>query len=210
MEQLQEVLIAYNNAIPEENRYSWSKQYLSSPFPRYWQVVFSELAKLDRSMRILEIGAGQGDVTSIGCYLGFKNIMAYERNPEDYFIARDKVISLFGRDNVMANANYINDIVDTDILILVNCVYVDDSTDKEQYMSILKGYYESANFPRVLMLEVIDRSYTVPDSEFPMWVRLSEEDIASLFPNSEISFVETYRYPQNKKSKKLYIIKHNS
>ena len=210
MDRLQEMLIAYNKTIPENKRYSWSKQYLSTPFPLYWQVVYSELAQLDRSMRILEVGAGQGDVTAISCYLGFKHVTAYERASVDYAIAHEKIKYLFDRNDVLKNANYNNALKTSDILILVNCAYADGSCNKEQYLSILKRYYVSANSPQVLLLEVIDSSYTIPDKDFPMWIRLSEEDIHSMFPKAEITSVETYRYPQNKKSKKLYIIKHTS
>ena len=210
MEQLQDMLISYNTTIPEGKRQSWSEQYLSSPFPLYWQVVFSELAQLDRSMRILEIGAGQGDVTAISCYLGFKNITAYERTPEDFSIAQKKLSSLFDRDDVLKNSDYNNKLTLSDVLILVNCAYADDCSNKEQYMSILKGYYETANSPRLFLLEVIDPSYSVPDTDFPMWIRLSEEEILRMFPQAEITNVETYKYPQNKRSKKLYIIKHTS
>ncbi len=210
MEQLQEMLIAYNTTIREVKRHSWSEQYLSIPFPLYWQVVFSELAQLDRSMRILEIGAGQGDVTAISCYLGFKNITAYERSPEDFSIAQKKLSSLFDRNDILKNANYNNQLTLSDVLILVNCAYADGCNNKEQYISTLKGYYETANSPRLFLLEVIDPSYSVPDNDFPMWIRLSEEDIYGMFPLAEISKVDTYRYPQNKRSKNLYIIKHTS
>lgn len=207
MEQLQEMLIAYNTTIPESKRHSWSEQYLSSPFPLYWQVVFSELALLDRSMRILEIGAGQGDITAISCYLGFKNITAYERTPEDFSIAQKKLTSLFDRDDILKNASYNNKLTLSDVLILVNCAYADGCSNKEQYISTLKGYYETAKSPRLFLLEVIDPSYSVTDNDFPIWIRLSEKDIFRMFPQAEIRIVETYRYPQNKRSKKLYIIK---
>lgn len=210
MEQLQAMLIAYNKTIPEEARYSWSRQYLSAEFPRYWQVVFSELARLDRSLRILEIGAGQGDITAICCYLKFNSIKAYERNYNDFVIANDKIKILFGRQNVLVNCNYNNEEINCDVLILVNCVYTDNCHNKQDYVSIIKGYYETANRPRIFLLEVIDPSYSIPDEEFPTWVRISEEEIRSMFPKTEITSVETYKYPENKRSKKLYIIKHAS
>lgn len=204
------MLIAYNKTIPEEARYSWSKQYLSADFPRYWKVVFSELSRLDRSLRVLEIGAGQGDITAICCYLKFNNIKAYERNYNDFAIADDKIKALFGRQNVLVNCNYSNEEIDCDVLILVNCVYTDKCHNKQDYVSILKGYYETANRPRIFILEVIDPSYSIPDEEFPTWVRISGEEIRSMFPRAEITNVETYKYPENKRSKKLYIIKHAS
>ena len=159
---------------------------------------------------IVTLGVSQGDITAISCYLGFKNIKAYERNKVDYLIAQQKIASLFGRNDILVSENYRNKPSACDVLILVNCAYAEDSCNKEQYMSILNDYYTSAKNPRVFLLEVIDPSYEVPDKDFPMWIRLSEEDVRSMFPDSEISSIVTYKYPINKRSKKLYIIKHNS
>lgn len=209
MEQLQELLIAYNNKIPFGDRYTWSEQYLSSEFPYYWQVVYSQLSKLDKSMRVLEIGAGQGDITAICCYLGFRNITAFERNPKDFSIAQEKLSSLFGRNDILTNGYFQNEKIASDILIIVNCAYAEGSHNKDQYISILEGYYKAACNPSIFILEVIDTSYTIPDIEFPEWIRLSKEDIRSLFPNAKITEIETYKYPTNKRSKTLYIIKHN-
>ena len=47
--------------------------------PRYWQVVYSILEKLDRKLRIIEIGCGLGDVTTIPCYLGFDKVISFEK-----------------------------------------------------------------------------------------------------------------------------------
>lgn len=210
MEQLQEMLVAFNRTIPEENRYSWSKQYLCSTFPCYWQVVFSELMQLDRSMSILEIGAGQGDVTSIACYLGFDIIRAYERSFDDFCIAKRKLHSLFAREEILLNSSYHKDHFSADILILVNCAYAEATTTKAQYMSMLKDYYAAANNPRIFILEVIDASFTIADNDFPMWIRLSEQDIQTMFPKAMIRSMETYVYPINKRSKKIYIIKQGS
>ena len=80
MEELQSLLRYYNLSHLDDMEVApWSKQYCEDEFPRYWQVVYSILEKLDRKLRIIEIGCGLGDVTTIPCYLGF-----------------DKVISLFG------------------------------------------------------------------------------------------------------------------
>ena len=197
MEQLQKMLIAYNQSIPEGARYSWSKQYLIAPFPRYWQVVYSTLSTLDKSLRILEIGAGQGDVTAISCHLGFKSVVAYERELNDAKIAQEKIISLFKKDNVILNTDYPHGYEDADVMIMVNCVYADECLNK------------SAGLPKTVLLEVIDSSYSVPDNDFPTWIRLSKQDIRDLFPNANISVFKTYSYPVNKRTKNLYIIRHS-
>lgn len=210
MERLQDMLIRYNMTIPEEKRHSWSKQYLSPTYPLYWQVVYSQLAKLDRSLRVLEIGAGQGDVTAISCYLGFKDIKSYERTVEDYAIAQKKIASLFGRSDILINDTFNSAPSSCDILILVNCAYADDCRDKDEYMTILKEYYNSASCPQLYIMEVIDSSYDKPDDNFPLWIRLSEQEIREMFPESRVTAIETYKYPVNKRSKKLYIINRTS
>lgn len=208
MEQLQKMLIAYNQSIPEGARYSWSKQYLTAPFPRYWQVVYSTLSTLDKSLRILEIGAGQGDVTAISCHLGFKSVVAYERELKDAKIAHEKIITLFKIDNVILNTDYPHGYEDADVMIMVNCVYADECLNKEEYLQRLLYFYKSAGLPKTVLLEVIDPSYFVPDNDFPTWIRLSKQDIRDLFPNANISVFKTYSYPVNKRTKNLYIIRH--
>lgn len=42
-----------------------------TPFPLYWQKVYDIMEKIDRKLKVFEIGCGQGDVTTIFCYLGF-------------------------------------------------------------------------------------------------------------------------------------------
>ena len=37
---------------------------------------------MDRKLRIIEIGCGLGDVTTIPCYLGFDKVISFEKNPE--------------------------------------------------------------------------------------------------------------------------------
>ena len=70
MEELQSLLRNYNLSHLDDMEVApWSKQYCANEFPRYWQVVYSILEKLDRKLRIIEIGCGLGDVTTIPCYL---------------------------------------------------------------------------------------------------------------------------------------------
>ena len=47
----------------------WSKQYCRTPFPLYWKKVYDIMEKIDRKLKVFEIGCGQGDVTTIFCYL---------------------------------------------------------------------------------------------------------------------------------------------
>ena len=50
---------------------------MEAKFPKYWEIVFKELYPLDKNLKVIEIGCGQGDVTSILCYLGFYNVRSY-------------------------------------------------------------------------------------------------------------------------------------
>ena len=77
MERLHDMLTTYNANIPTDMRTSWSKQFLQPTFPSYWEITYKVLQFIDREKRIIEIGAGQGDVTATACYLGFNFISAY-------------------------------------------------------------------------------------------------------------------------------------
>ena len=174
-------------------RFSWSKQYLEPEFPLYWRIVFATLSKYDRSARVVEVGAGQGDVTSILCYLGFSSIKSYERIPENAEIAKQKISVLFDRHDVVLQADFPIGNVSCDILLMVNCAYADGCTTKNEYLNYLRYFWEEAGRPK----------------HFPKCIRLSQEDIRSKFPESTISSFETYRYPTNKRSKRLYIIENS-
>ena len=78
---------------------------------------------------------------------------------------------------------------------------------KEEYLRKLQGFYDIAGTPALFILEVIDSSYTIEDENFPCQIRLDSKDIERLFPNADIGSWETYRYPQNKRTKRLYIIR---
>ena len=67
--------------------------------------------------------------------------------------------------------------------------------------------YSSAGYPGIFLFEVIDSEYVIPDEIFPYYVRLSKDDILEMFPSSDISGIRTYQYPENKKTKTLYVIK---
>lgn len=209
MDKLQELLTDYNlKYIKEDPRNSWSNQYCESVFPKYWYEVFKASEGLDKNLRVLEVGAGQGDITSIFCYLGFKDIISFERDEKSAKIAQEKLMYLFSADSVVRNESFpTSGIIRSDILVLVNCVYSDGIHNKEEYKENIKMIYSLAGHPGLFILEVIDAEYDVPDEVFPYEVRLTKNDIIDMFPSSDIHGIRTYQYPENKKTKTLYIIK---
>ena len=209
MEKLQKLLTVYNKKfIPNEYRRSWSKQFCDTTFPKYWYEVFKAADSLERNLRVLEVGCGQGDVTSIFCYLGFTDITSYERDKAMNQVAINKIENLFKRTDIIKNESFPTlEKNESDILVLVNCVYSDGATNKEEYIQYILRMYEMSGKPGYFFLEVIDPSYNVPDENFPYHVRLSEEDVRAMFPQAKIDSIETYRYPQNKRTKRLYIIR---
>lgn len=208
MEQLQSLLRRYNLLHKEDFIVApWSEQYCEKIFPKYWEIVYSVLQSLDKNYRIIEVGCGLGDITAILCYLGFKDIIAFEKNRQIYFVAQRRLNDLFGRKDIILNENYPNGSSFTaDVLILVNCAYADLAKTKQEYLELMKEYYVNAGYPKYHLMEVIDSSYTKKDDEFPEYIRLGYDDVKQLFPNSEIHSWETYKYPMNRKSKTLYLI----
>lgn len=209
MERLHDMLTTYNANIPASMRTSWSRQFLQPAFPSYWVITYEILQSIDRNKHVIEIGAGQGDVTSIVCYLGFNSISAYERDIDVANVAEAKINALFNRRSIIikqdfATVNLKNE--HADILIIVNCAYADGCSTKEEYLSRLISYYNKAGNPELFLLEVIDDSYTCEDSDFPVCIRLNKQDVESMFPMSRISSHLTYHYPENKRTKRLYVI----
>lgn len=206
MERLHDMLVEYNShSISQESRRSWSNQFCEPIFPCYWKIVFEELQSIDKSKKVLEIGCGQGDVTSILCYLGFKNIKAYEMDEMMSRVAICKLNKLFGRIDIVNSSKYPQGTECADILILVNCAYADECTTKDDYKKKILNFYKNASDPELFLFEVIDPDYNIPDENFPYCLRLNNEDIEEMFPIASIHSFETYRYPQNKRTKKLYV-----
>lgn len=209
MEKLHDMLVEYNtHYVPINCRSSWSKQFMEAKFPKYWEIVFKELYPLDKNLKVIEIGCGQGDVTSILCYLGFYNVRAYEMDSLMSKIAANKIEQIFGRTKIVMCSQYPALQETADILILVNCAYADGCSNKEDYLRKLVLYFDKANRPKLFLLEVIDSEYKITDKEFPDCLRLNSDDIKATFPQAYIYSYITYKYPQNKRTKKLYIIRH--
>ena len=162
MEELHELLVNYNSYnIKEKYQRSWSKQFCEPTFPIYWQKVFEILRYENREQRVVEIGCGQGDVTSIFCHLGFKNIKAFERDTDMAEVAKEKIATLFSRNDIIVSAESPQSPIVSDILVLVNCAYDDGVKTKEEYLRKLQGFYDIAGTPALFILEVIDSSYTI-------------------------------------------------
>ena len=66
--------------------------------------------------------------------------------------------------------------------------------------------FRFADYTKLVILEVIDASYTCEDLDFPVCIRLNPQDVESMFPMSKISSYLTYKYPKNKRTKRLYVI----
>ena len=141
MEELHELLVNYNSYnIKEKYQRSWSKQFCEPTFPIYWKKVFEILRYENREQRVVEIGCGQGDVTSIFCHLGFKNIKAFERDTDMAEVAKEKIATLFSRNDVIVFAEFPQSPIVSDILVLVNCAYDDGVKTKKSICASCKAF----------------------------------------------------------------------
>lgn len=208
MEELYKLLRAYNIDNDNEQRFvPWAHQFTKSQFPKYWGIVFDLLSRLDRNLRVIEVGCGLGDITAILCYLQYQNVTSFEKDNKIAKLAQKKIHDLFGYDKIIRNDNFpTKEISKSDLLILVNCAYKDCAKTKQNYIDLMKHYYECAGSPKYFLMEVIDSSYTIIDDEFPEYIRLSRADIEAMFPNADIKEWQTYVYPVNLRSKTLYLI----
>ena len=179
MERLHTMLRDYNlSHIQEQHFVPWAKQFTKHIFPKYWKVVYDILSQFDNSLKVIEIGCGLGDITAILCYLGFSDIISFEKDSKIATLAQEKMRDLFDRKNIIRNDNFPStEMMQSDLLILVNCAYKDYAQSKQEYKDLMLDYYESAGCPKYFIMEVIDSSYTIPDEEFPLHIRLSRDDV---------------------------------
>lgn len=208
MEELEELFKQYNIAhLADIELAPWSEQYCETPFPKYWQITYQIMSNISPNKRVIEIGCGQGDVTTIFCHLGFTKVTSYEKDPLLVINAKRRLKDLFGREDVISQGEYpVRCHTECDVLVLVNCVYDELVNTKVGYKNLLKDYYKHAGCPQYFIIEVIDSSYIIEDKVFPEHLRLSRKDVVEMFPNCLIQSWQTYIYPQNKKSKTLYLI----
>lgn len=207
MERLQTLLSEYLTSTKIDfSKNEWVNSFTASPFPVYWNTIFSIAKELPKSMSVLEIGAGFGLVSSIFEYLGFKEYIGYEQDEKICRAGNKLLKALFNKESLIIPERFCIQNVPSNILVLVNCAYDDGCQNKDDYKTQLVSYYNRANFPEYYLLEVIDSSYVEKNDIFPNHIRLSSNDIEEMFPNCLIRSCQTYKYPINKKSKTLYLI----
>lgn len=208
MEELQSLLRKYYLEHAEVISLApWNRQYCRNSFPKYWEITFSLLQNIDKDSRVIEIGCGLGAITSILCYQGYEKNASFEKDSLLAEKARLLVKDVFEREDIIINQEFPSGkSYHCDVLILVNCVYANLLRTKMEYLELLRYYYESAHTPRYFILEVIDDSYQIEDAEFPSYIRLNEKEVRELFSDCIIKSWVTYHYPENQKSKKLYLI----
>lgn len=208
MEKLQSLLSQYNNLhINQYHDAPWSTIYCNSSFPKYWQFVYSFLESKSRSERILEVGTGLGDVVAIGCYLKFSSICGIERDKNLALLAQRKIKTLFGLDDIIHAYDFPgNRMWNADILIMVNCVYCEGINSKEEYLNRIKFFYNRASKPKCFIFESISSDYKEIDPVFPEQVRLRIDDVFETFSDCNVQCFDTYKFPQNKTSKKIFLI----
>ena len=200
--------MSYNQKHMEDCKLApWHRQYCGDAFPLYWKVTYEILQSIDRDSRVIEIGCGLGNVTSILCYLGYKEVSAYEKDSTLAGRARLRIKDIFNQDNIVKPVEYPEEkTLYCDVLVQVNCAYDNHTTNKAEYLDSLRFYYESAGLPKYYLLEVIDASFIQEDEDFPLHIRLGERDVRTTFPEGKLKKWETYKFPENAKSKTLYLI----
>ena len=209
MEQFYKLLRDYNLLLSQsdENFPEWLVQFTENEPPLYWRTIYDLLKDTDKTQSIIEIGAGYGDITALLYYMGFKNVICYEMDTPKCSYIENKIFSLFDFNPNIATTKYPQKLGYTpDILLQVNCVYIDEEKNKSEYLGQIYDFYNANGTPKMYLIEVIDDSYKEDNDLFPNFVRLNENDIKQLFPMCSISSYKTRIYPFNKVSKTLYRI----
>lgn len=209
MEQFYRVLRGYN--LREDratHEVEWTRIYQADTPPRYWTKVGEAVAHLPRQVSVVEIGSGAGDVLALLLHLGFLNVLGLERDIELATIASCKLESLFGRGDAIVAAEYpIRLCCRPNVLVQVNCMYTDGIADKATLLDRLRRWHCFNGIPDLYLLEVVDASFKEDHAAFPPHIRFEEREIRSTFHGFEIEAYETYSYPRNSCTKRLYAIK---
>lgn len=209
MEQFYQLLRTFNidfidkhASLPE-----WFFQYIEEQPPLYWKTIYEILRNEDKSHRIVEIGAGYGDITALLNFMGFKDVLSFEMDGQLIKHITDKIKFLFNYEPNTINQRYPQKLdYRPEILIQVNCIYSDMVANKEEYLKKIREFYEINGIPQIFLFESIDDSYKEVNETFPYYVRLNLNDIRKVFPGCRIQSFPTYSYPVNKVSKTLYKI----
>lgn len=209
MEQFYEVLKEYNRSfvanvidVPE-----WFLQYTEDVPPLYWKTIYEILKNEDKNQSIVEIGAGFGDITALLYFMGFNNVISFERDKSLIQYINDKVKTLFNRSGNVINCSYPQELnYSPDVLVQVNCSYYNHSSSKAEYIEQVKSTYQKNGIPRMFVFEAIDDSYREINVNFPHFMRLNQTDIINTFPKCQIESFVTYKFPHNRVSKTIYKI----
>ena len=205
MDEFYTLLNKYNSVNANEALPEWTKIYSETMPPVYWNVLKDILNSYSKESSVFEIGSGAGDILALIMSLGFKNVTVIEQDLFLTEIANKKLDYFFKRKNTVFHGKYPITISKPNILIQVNCVYFENIFCKEDYLIQLKSFYQNAN-PDYFLLEVIDCSFMEESKAFPNFVRVSENNIKDTFKGKTIESFNTYQYPTNTSSKRLYLI----
>ncbi|HAT81801.1 MAG TPA: hypothetical protein DCS17_10740 [Flavobacterium sp.] len=210
MNEFYKILTTYNkthhNHLLQQN--GWMKIYNSMTPPIYWSKLGEILSDYPRNFFCYEIGSGGGDVLSLLLFLNFIDVQGIEKNLSLCLAINQKIDFLFKRKNIVQCGVYPIKINRTpDILIQVNCLYPNDSRNKEEFIEQLKAWHIFNGVPKVYILEVIDNDFHEEHQAYPYFVRLSDKDINHNFSEFHITSYETYKFPNHSSSKKIYVIK---
>lgn len=209
MEEFYQLLRKYNYdySLKSKDLPAWFLQFTEPEPPSYWKTVFDILYKQDRNKSIVEIGSGFGNITALLHFIGFQKIISFERSEKLAEATKQKIHDLFGKKAEVINRSYPQplDFI-PDILIQVNCVYAENISRKREYINQIKNTYEANGKPRIFIVEFIDSNFKMKHIDYPEFVRLNELEVSEIFPDCKIESFETYKFPVNKTSKRIYVI----
>ena len=208
MEEFYKMLKEYNQNLHKKyNLDKWHKIYTEDKPPLYFSIIYEILKNTNNKNKfIIEIGSGFGDIIALLIYLGFNNIIGFERNKFLAELSDRKIKDLFGfSDNYILNSSYPMKLENKpDIYIQVNNVYVDNIQNKEDYIKRTLDWINYNGKPKTCLIEFIDGDHKTNSKVFPDYVRLSKDDIKEMFNEYSIKYFQTYKYPINTSSKILY------
>lgn len=208
MEQFYRVLRRYNlQRNRTESEPEWTRIYEADRPPPYWTKVGEALCDWPRRHLCIEIGSGVGDILALLLHLGFQNVLGLERDANLAKAAKSKLEALFGRPDVVLTAEYpIRLASRPNVLLQVNCMYTDGMADKGLLLERLRSWHCFNGVPDLYLLEVVDASFEETHAAFPLHIRFAENEIAEAFRGFRIEACETYSYPRNSTTKRLYAI----
>ena len=185
----------------------WLLKYTEPVIPKSFKILHQILKNECRSSRIVEIGAGAGDVTAFLIQEGFLNIHSYERDTYLGQLANEKISCLFGRIDIVSCQEFsINTYDDADILLLYNCIYWESWMKKKDFCKKLVSFYKHANRPHVYIIEVPDAEYMISEEVFPRFTWISTSDMREMFPGKKISSFISYQRLDLGITKRIYRI----